>query len=229
MSTFDALALLAHGSRDLAMLACGLWVLSGVGGCAGAGSGEPIASGQVEVHLLGAPVQGGAPCGGGEGAVVWADQAVDAVRPGHGVVRFSACGPRPSTTVLPAGSTVVVRNEGTERLDLRWRQGQAQGHATLAVGGEQRVVLGEAGRLELEGDGAAATVVPAPVGGEVDAQGHALLTGLPVGPQHITVRHPEGGERITTVTVPDGARVVVDLEWIQGVAGVDPPGDQARP
>ncbi|MCK6506346.1 carboxypeptidase-like regulatory domain-containing protein [Myxococcota bacterium] len=185
------------------LLACG----------AAGGPPPPATSGEVEVHLLGLPASTvGQPCGTAEEHLVWAEEVVGSVRPGHGLIRFGACGPRPATSVLPPGSTVVVRNEGRDRMGLRWTQGAEQGQATLAVGGERRIVLGAQGRLELQAEGQAATVVAAPVGGRVDAEGRATLQGLAPGPQRLTVRSAAGDERVATVTVPEGQRVMVEVE-----------------
>lgn len=193
--------------------ACGVALALGLSSCGASLAPGEARTGEVEVHLLGwSPSPGGAPCGPIEPPLVWAEVGAGAARPGHGLIRFGPCGPQPAASVLPPGSTVVVRNEGAERLELRWTQGAERGQANLAVGGQRRVVLGAQGRLEVEAGGAVALIVAAAVGGRVDAQGRAVLRGLPAGVQRVTVRDPAGEERSATVTVPGGERVTVEVE-----------------
>lgn len=181
-----------------------------------AGPVRPVAdaaTGEVEVRVVGmAATTAGTRCGEPTGAAVWTDAEGGPSRPGHGVITWGSCGPRPALAVLPAGSTVVLRNEGSAHLDLRWAQEGGAGEATLAPGGERRVVLGAQGALEVESERGAASVVVARRGGVADGEGRVWLTDVPAGEQVLTVMHPAGGRRRTAVNVPEGDRVVVEVQ-----------------
>lgn len=175
--------------------------------------------GEVEVRVLGEASDSGRPpgCdaavgleGALEGAVVWTP--VDGLPPEQRVLSWTDCGPEPAGLVLARGSSLTLRNDGSERLAVDWRAEELHGSAVLAPGARRSIALPEEGVVGLQAGGQRATVVLGGAGAVTDAAGRASLDAIPAGPRQLWVLHPDRGARQASVLVPEGDRVLFEVE-----------------
>ena len=110
-----------------------------------------------------------------------------------------------------ATSTVALRNTGASPLHLQWT-GAGEGEATLAPGMERRLAPGGGRTLLLQDGARRAVVVLAAQGRALDAQGAAVLAGLPAGEQTVGLSRVDGRTQTVRIQVPADRGAVVEFQ-----------------
>lgn len=148
--------------------------------------------------------------GGLADALVWVE--LDGLKPRQGVVTWTDEGPDPSAIVVPAGSTIALRNGLDDRLAVQWNGNSGWDSAVLASRSGRVLHLPADGEVQVSANGQSALVLVGGAGALTDDDGRIALDNLPPGPQTLQIWHPARGHRTALVTVPAGDTVQVEVE-----------------